>query len=271
MTMRLWMMLLGLGMASCHVPKSDSSNKAEPIDTLQLLASRLFESHTYEQFIARANPEAHVRWIDASLLSDHELKIAFSRCDGLLLTGGADIHPNRYGRPADTARCGFIDLERDALEARLLEMADHSDVPVLGICRGMQFMNVHSGGTLHAHLPEVIGSDLHRGGVEGNSWDTLHSVVVSRNMPLLSLQGGEQSQVTSHHHQGIDDLAPKLIAWAIAEDSLIEAVMHVDVEKHPFYVGVQWHPERSPIEQALVEPLALQFIAAMQARQKSIR
>ena len=271
MTMRLWMMVIGMGMASCHVPMSNSSNEAEPSDTLQLLASRLFESQTYEHFLARANPEVHVRWIDASLLPYDELGLAFSRCNGLLLTGGADIHPERYGRPADTARCGFIDLERDALEALLLEMADHSDVPVLGICRGMQFMNVHAGGTLHAHLPEVTGSDLHRGGVEGHSWDTLHPVVVSRHVPLFSLQPGDKSQVTSHHHQGIDDLAPRLMAWATAEDSLVEAVMHVDVQEHPFYVGVQWHPERSPFEQALVEPLAQQFIAAMRAHQKSIR
>ena len=160
---------------SCLTPTAPVAQSANA-DTLHVVASRLFESRTYEDFLEPLARPAVIQWHNASELSDSALWAALGMADGVLMTGGADIHPGRYGHAADTARCGTIDVERDRIESSLLAAVDSLHMPCLGICRGLQFMNIHNGGTLYAHLPDVLGTDAHRGGVEGDSRDTLHAI-----------------------------------------------------------------------------------------------
>ena len=226
------------------------------------MASRLFESRTYENFLEPlASPDV-IHWHDASELTEEELSDVLGSAHGVLMTGGADIHPARYGQAADTTRCGTIDLERDRIESALLHAVDSLRLPCLGICRGLQFMNVHNGGTLHAHLPDVLGTDAHRAGAEGNSRDTLHAVIAGSTADFIGIERETTSEVISHHHQGIHHLGEGVEAWAYASDGLIEGIRRADTMQFPFYVGVQWHPERSPINQPLVEPVGRHFVDA---------
>lgn len=245
---------------SCSTPTAPAAQSAAA-DTLHIVASRLFDSRTYEDFLEPLARPAVIQWHNASELSDSTLRAALEIADGVLMTGGADIHPGRYGNAADTARCGTIEVERDRIESALLAAVDSLHLPCLGICRGLQFMNIHNGGTLHAHLPDVFGTDAHRGGVEGDSRDTLHAI--QARAEFLGVTHPAVSAVVSHHHQGINRLGDGLEAWAYAPDGLVEGIRRSDTVAYPCYVGVQWHPERSPAGQALVEPVGQYFIGAM--------
>lgn len=237
-------------------------------DTVRILASRLFASRTYEDFMESLFDPGHVVWLDASELDSSTLTEQWEQIDGVILTGGEDIHPERYLNPGGIDLCGDIDVERDEMEALLLQMVDSLRLPCLGICRGLQFMNVHGGGTLHPHLPLVLESDLHRAGVEGNSKDTTHEVMANAEAQFLGIASNAVSVVVSHHHQGIDQLASELVPWAHSPDGLVEGIRHVDTLNFPCYLGVQWHPERSARNQEHVEQVGLYFLNHMVHSQK---
>ena len=261
-----WLLLslaTGFFFGSCGVgiPKPESRE-------LTIVASRLFDSRTYETYLDGVADDVKINWVDASTLSSHQLDSILALAHGILLTGGADIHPERYGQAQDTVQCGSIDVARDALESALLDAVDGKRIPLLGVCRGLQFMNIHLGGSLHPHLPDALGTDAHRAGVEGNSRDTLHPVYAIGPLDFLGLVAADtlSSMVISHHHQGIAEMATALEAWAIAPDGLIEGVRHRDTINYPCYIGVQWHPERSPSDQPLVEPVGRFFLDAALAQ-----
>jgi gamma-glutamyl-gamma-aminobutyrate hydrolase PuuD len=163
------------------------------------------------------------------------IEAAVSRLDALIISGGPDIDPVSYGAqpgPLTTV----VRPGRDAAELALLRAALDGGVPVLGICRGMQLMNVALGGTLIQHLPDVVGHDGHSPtpGAMGE-----HEVTVETASRLARVLGPGRHVVPTHHHQGIDRLGPGLTATAWAPDGTIEAV-ELDA---PFVLGVQWHPE----------------------------
>ncbi|MGW1196985.1 gamma-glutamyl-gamma-aminobutyrate hydrolase family protein [Streptomyces sp. NPDC002536] len=158
------------------------------------------------------------------------------RLDGLVLAGGEDLDPALYGeRPH--ARAGAPVPERDRWELALLEAALEQGVPVLGICRGMQLMNVHAGGTLCQHLPDEVGHEGHNP-VVGAFRD--HAVTVVPGTRTASLVEPGAVAVATHHHQGVARLGEGLVASAFAEDGTVEAVEFAGTT---FAVGVQWHPE----------------------------
>jgi putative glutamine amidotransferase len=155
--------------------------------------------------------------------------------DGLLLAGGGDIDPERYGAQAHPETAG-LRPDRDAGELSLLDAALAEDLPVLGICRGMQLMTVHGGGHLHQHLPELVGHEDHRPspGVYGE-----HPVRVEPGSRLATILG-TRVHVRSYHHQGVSDPGKLTVAgWAEVDDT-IEAV---EDPSHRFAIGVLWHPE----------------------------
>jgi putative glutamine amidotransferase len=154
--------------------------------------------------------------------------------DGLVLAGGSDIDPARYGA-AEHPRTKGIRPFRDAGEVTLLEAAETRDLPVLGVCRGMQLMAVASGGALHQHLPDVVGSDEHRLEVGVYGAHDARFAPGSRVADLL----GENLKVNSYHHQGVSDPGALTVTGWAADDT-IEVLE--DPERR-FYVGVQWHPE----------------------------
>ncbi len=161
-------------------------------------------------------------------------------CDALLLSGGADVHPAIYGKESDTSRCGFIDIERDAYELAAYKRARETGMPVLGICRGLQYINVMEGGTLFIDLPtDKNTGNLHRIGDE--DWSE-HRVKIVEGSMLDGYLSDNEAMVASNHHQGIEHLAHTLRPIAYSEDSLIEA-FETKQNDGNFLLAVQWHPE----------------------------
>jgi putative glutamine amidotransferase len=167
---------------------------------------------------------------------------AVSRLDGLVLTGGGDIDPARYGA-APHPRTGAASAERDQAELDLLAAALAARLPVLGICRGLQLLNIARGGTLHQHLAGQgrAGDAGHtpRPGTFGS-----HPVRVAAGSMLAGiLEADLPLTVPTAHHQAIGRLGAGLTATAWASDGVIEAAELTDGEHHPFVLAVQWHPE----------------------------
>lgn len=157
-----------------------------------------------------------------------------TRLDGLIISGGADVDPERYGGRAHP-RTGVPRRERDAWEFSLLDVAHTTRIPTLGICRGMQVMAVHAGGRLEQHVPDVVGHEEHSPGGDAFGWIAVDTVAESRVRQLV----GDHMQVSCHHHQSVAS-HPTFVVSARAADGTIEAI---EDPEHDFKVAVQWHPE----------------------------
>jgi anthranilate synthase component 2/putative glutamine amidotransferase len=157
------------------------------------------------------------------------------RLDGLVLAGGADVDPARYGE-VPGPHTGVPRRDRDASELSLLQAALDRDVPLLAICRGMQLLNVLLGGTLLQHLPDVPATEPHQLG------PGVYAERKVRTAPGSALDGliGPTTTVNCHHHQALDRIAPALTPSAWAEDGVVEGV---EDAARPFCLAVQWHPE----------------------------
>lgn len=160
--------------------------------------------------------------------------------DGLLFTGGEDLHPSFYGEPLQE-RCGEIDQDRDVFEVELARAAMARELPLLGICRGIQLLNVAMGGSLYQDLSYRPGTaDFHDAPCEKRS-ELVHKVKLVPESHLARILGSVELDVTSTHHQVLKELAPGLKAVAFAEDGIVEGI---EAEGYPFLLAVQWHPER---------------------------
>jgi putative glutamine amidotransferase len=168
---------------------------------------------------------------------------ALGRLDGLVLSGGGDIDPARY-RAEPAPETTSVREERDTAEFALLAAAMERQLPVLGICRGLQIMNVARGGSLHQHLPAVVGHDGHAP-VPGSFG--AHPVHVAPGSRLAGILGRDEidAPITTptHHHQAVDQLGDGLVRTAWAADGTIEAFELDAGADGPFMVAVQWHPE----------------------------
>jgi gamma-glutamyl-gamma-aminobutyrate hydrolase PuuD len=164
------------------------------------------------------------------------VEAAALRCDAVLLSGGGDVDARRYAA-AVHPRTEPPRPARDAAELAVLDAALAAGRPVLGVCRGLQLLNVALGGTLHQHLPDVVGHTGHNP-VPGEF--TTVQVAVAPGSRVAGVLGAERVGVRCHHHQGIDRVAPGLTVSARAGDGTVEAVERAG---DPFVVAVQWHPE----------------------------
>ena len=182
---------------------------------------------------------------------------AISRLDGLVMAGGADIEPARYGAPhqegTDKPR-----TERDASELGLYKSARAANLPVFGICRGLQIMAVAHGGSLHQHLPDLVGNTLHR---DAPGTFNNHGATFTPGSLIAELVGATEVTVNSSHHQAVDSPGDLTIT-GYAEDGTVEVC---EDPTSDFVLGVQWHPEFSN-DEMVSENLFRAFVKACSNR-----
>jgi len=191
-------------------------------------------------------------------LSNSQVGEIYSHLQGLLLTGGGDIDPVLYdGIPHP--RVYDIEPQRDSLEISLVQQAAREGLPFLGICRGIQVINVALGGKLYTDIRDQHPGALRHDMAPGFPRDLIaHPVEINAESCLANLTGLPTLKVNSLHHQGISSVAPSLQATGFAPDGLVEAV---ELPGHPFALGIQWHPEWLP-ESAPMQAIFQGLIAA---------
>jgi putative glutamine amidotransferase len=229
---------------------------AEPKDeAVKIAVSKLYSN--YENWLLQSDStlvitNLYPMGVDSALmmLDDHH---------ALLVTGGEDVFPDWYGMIHDTARCGAFDRYRDTLEIMLIRKALEMNIPILGICRGHQILNVTLGGTLIIDIPDDIGDEvIHR--CPGEPLACHHSVMVFEGSLLHEITGQAYGMVNTNHHQAVNDLAPGLRISAVSAEGLAEAIEYEDFTIRPYLLGVQWHPERMEDYPDLSTPIAKRFI-----------
>ena len=167
--------------------------------------------------------------------TDSILKLA----DGIILTGGEDINPLEYNDTINLKVCGDINYKRDTLERKLFDFALSNKIPLIGVCRGMQMMNVSSGGTLYGDIPTEIGTEV----IHRNNGEVYHEIALCDTSTLIFPIETDTIMVNSWHHQGLKIMPNHLRVIARSFDGLAEAIV-MDKSIHPFMIAVQFHPER---------------------------
>ncbi|MEG4148644.1 gamma-glutamyl-gamma-aminobutyrate hydrolase family protein [Microcoleus sp. Pol12B5] len=196
----------------------------------------------------------------------------FDAVDGLILSGGGDINPELYGGYVDHTVYS-VNAERDNFELSLAKLALKADIPVLGICRGMQMLNVASGGSLVIHVPDAYGDEVNHGsGIPPRAIE--HTIEIEPTSRLAKIMGKTSTTVVSWHHQAVRKVTSDWQIVANAPDTLVEAMEHC---YHPWMIAIQWHPEMSPncsfnsrIFQAFVEAAASRFMNSTKSDSKAI-
>ena len=190
------------------------------------------------------------------VLGEARTGLKIGPCRGLLLTGGSDVDPARYGEAADP-RTQPPDPERDAVESALIDEAMSRDLPLLAICRGMQLLNVHLGGSLIQHLP---GAERHVRRTPDRGLPA-HSVSIEPGTLLASIAKRETWEVNSRHHQAVARLAPGLrICARDPEDGTVEAI---ELPVRRYVLGVQWHPENQVSEDSGQRKVFQSFVGVL--------
>ena len=188
--------------------------------------------------------------------------------DGIVLTGGEDINPLMYGDSSNLLLCEAMDFRRDTIEKKLFDYALSEQIPFVGICRGMQMMNVAHGGTLYGDIPTQLGDSV----VHRNRGEVMHEIIITdnnfENIKMIFTKEIDTSNtkniyhVNSWHHQGLKDIADGLIIIAESYDGLPEAVI-MDKKVHPFMIAVQFHPERLGTENGIHKNMRKNFFDAI--------
>jgi len=237
----------------------NSSKKDKP---LRIALS--WGAENYINWVHRGDSTVEI--VNMKEMDDDSAVKLLATCDAIVFTGGEDVEPAYYGKEYDTARCK-VNPGRDSLEFRLITEAFRLKMPVFGICRGQQILNVAMGGSLIVDIPAD-----HPGDVKHQIVDYLkcyHSVTIVKGSLLNTISQVDTGMVSSNHHQSIEKLAPGMRITAWSTDSIPEAMEYDNPTGKPFFLAVQWHPERMDTESPLSMPLIRAFLqAAAEYREK---
>lgn len=228
-----------IGITSCITRSSDlKRKKITHIEGVNRVNVSLDYSRAVQEAGGVAFVIPHYDHFSKEIISE-----TIKKLDGLILSGGIDVHPRLYSnkKVADTAlEYMKSDEKRDLYEMALIEEAIQQKKPILGICRGIQLLNVYFGGTLYQDLNDEYQSTIDHLGPFNNKSKSVHSVNIKENTTLYSIYQSTSFRVNSFHHQGIKNIGKHIQVEGVSEDGLPEAVLF---SKEPWVYGVQWHPE----------------------------
>jgi putative glutamine amidotransferase len=205
----------------------------------------------YVDWLHTIDPQLEI--LRLSHIRENEEQVAM--LDGLLLTGGGDVHPRFYNCIGAIGQVRATDEKRDEFEFEVIQRALQATMPILGVCRGMQVMNVYLGGTL---IPDLVSE-----GFAPHTNDTnepvYHEISIIRHTLMHAISGTGGVMINSHHHQGVHQLGKGLMQSAVSPDGVTEAAEWAIKDEMPFLMLVQWHPERA-IEDFLSQKIARMFL-----------
>lgn len=222
-------------------------------DVIVVLSTDTHEKHVTKWL---SNFDEDVKIVTLYGMSNDSVNYYLSIASGVVITGGEDVNPALYGKDSLLNMCGTINNYRDSLEIKMINFALINKIPLLGICRGLQIMNVSQGGSLIVDIPYFVGDTLHR----SSGGRTFHNVNILNNSLISEFVDADSGMVLSNHHQAVDQLAEIFNIAAFAPDSVIEAIEIKDTNKYNFAVGVQWHPEGMNFDDAMGKPFVLEFL-----------
>lgn len=220
--------------------------------------ARQFLNTAYVLAIQRAGG---VPFMIPNIADDELIESYLGSIDGLMLSGGVDVDPQYFGEPAHPD-LGEVDAARDCTEMALLKRALERDMPIFGICRGIQMLNVALGGTLYQHLPGQLPSPIYhrQSDIQIPRNEFSHRIKIEGDSRLRSIVGADEMQTNSFHHQALKCVAPGLVVTAHAADGIIEAVEAPD---RRYLVAVQFHPEETAPKDERSHRLFKSFVDAL--------
>lgn len=240
-----------------------SCNIQQENKPIKIAVSKLSDS--YKQWLLEQDSSLEISSLYGKPLA--AVDIGLQDFDAVLITGGADVYPGYYGKEKDTARCGSFDRYRDSLEMKMIDYALTHKMPLFGVCRGLQIINVALGGTLVIDIPTDFATGVvHR---QKDYENCFHEVLLTDGSRLQQMSCARRGKVNSNHHQAVDRLAAALSVSACTKDSLPEAIEWKDRDKKHFLMGVQWHPERLEKDNPLSGRLSKAFIDAAKEYDRS--
>ena len=227
-----------------------TAQKATPLKIALSLASS-----NYIDWVHRADASAET--IDMKAMPVNQAVKLLEVCNGLILTGGEDVLPAYYGEADELSRCS-TNPSRDTLEFALIKKALELKIPIVGICRGQQILNVSQGGTLIVDIPSDYGKKIvHQ---QADYLQCFHNVNTVKGSLLKQICKADSGMVTSNHHQAVKKIAKSFKVAAYANDSIIESIQWRNPKGKSFLIAVQWHPERMDTLSPLSMPIARRFI-----------
>jgi putative glutamine amidotransferase len=217
-----------------------------------ILISKIYSPH-FNNWLMQTGTDLDL--IDMYSKSMDSVEYWLGQADGIIISGGEDVNPALYGMEEEIGKCEGIDYRRDTLEIRMIKYAMENKIPLLCICRGCQILNVANGGNLIPDIPTDFDTIIVHNGGTNKHWV---NIIGGTLLYGICHTGGDT--VNSYHHQAVAKAAPSFRAVAYAEDSLIEAIELEDTSRHPFILGIQWHPEGMEFSHSLSGLIATRFI-----------
>jgi len=244
-------------MSACN-SNVQKHQRTEGISKIQIGISKASGSKGYLKYGEWLNKiDSSIQYYDLYNISkDSALKV-LAFCDGLLISGGPDVEPKRYGEVYDSNRCESTDPKRDSLEFALIDLALNQKMPILGICRGEQILNVYFGGSLYQDIPTDVPENVgHR---FSNIDSSYHVLNIVPNELLAQISGVEIGNVNSSHHQAVKKLGNDLMVLARTNDEIVESITWKNPKGKSFLLGIQWHPEWLAFDNPLSSKVGQRF------------
>lgn len=227
--------------------------------SLTLGITHCTEWSNYERWIKSAAPSLNIARLKAGESTLEDIK----KCDAVILSGGADVHPSRYGKTEYIKQYSLKDFDeaRDEMELKILEEVVTNEKPLLGICRGLQITNVFFKGSL---IPDLPSFEKQGHSSADNKKDTVHNVSLRGDTYISRIINETKGTINSHHHQSANTIGQGLKVSALSEDGVVEAIEKQN-PGNSFFMLVQWHPERMDTANPFSGKLREAFIKSLPA------